>query len=111
MRTFAVVLSVLLLTACGGGGDDDEGGTGSGGLPDCADVWVEGETLPEDYEGCMDGDMTVALVTSDCTDGSRLTGYDDRYWALLGGEIKDAGAEDATAADPEYGADLAACNA
>ncbi len=108
-RTCATLIALalpVLLTACGGDADNEDSGDG---LPTCSDVWAEGETLPEDYAGCMDGDIEEVLVTIECADGSALAGHEDRYWALLGGVVKDAGAPDATAADPEYGADMAAC--
>lgn len=103
-------VAVLALSGCGDDDKDDDAGDITSGVPACSDVWVAGETLPEDYEGCTreDGDLEAA-VTLPCTDGTELAGYEDRFWALLGGEIKDAGAPDATADDPEYQADSEAC--
>jgi hypothetical protein len=108
-------VAALALSGCGGdedsGGSDDSGADVTSGTPTCSDVWVAGQTLPEDYDGCErdDGNLEAAVV-QECTDGSEFTGFDDRYWAVLGGEIKDAGAPDATTDDPEYQADYEACS-
>lgn len=114
MRTLtALALTLLALTACSSNNDDNDdtsGSTDAGSLPACTDIWVEGNTLPADYDGCQnDNDTIEAAVTQTCTNGDTFTGYDDRYWAILGGEIKDAGATDATADDPEYQADYEQC--
>lgn len=72
---------------------------------------MAGETLPADYSGCMNEDGSLeAAVTRDCADGSVFTGYQDRFWAVLGGEIKDAGKVDGTVDDPGYARDVAACS-
>lgn len=92
----AVPATVLLAATAllGGCGDDpDEVTPKSETLPVCDDVWVAGNTLPEDYEGCKDADGV--LVVSDVkqcteTDGS-FTTFAARYYAMLGGEIHDDG--------------------
>lgn len=85
----AAALLALTLAACGddsdspkSGGDNDEALA-----PKCSDVWVAGETLPEDYEGCMDGDTLEAAASFNCGDGSSLFQYADDFWAFGGQEI------------------------
>ena len=41
-------------------------------------------------DGCVrvDGVDRGRMTKVSCTDGSKFTGYDDSYWAVLGGEIK-----------------------
>lgn len=126
----AVVLVPLLALVGCSGGDETEDGSGTpdpsassaldgsaspdnGATPPCSEVWVEGQTLPADYGlFCQDGDDVELAVTIPCGDGGGdLTGYQDRFWARLGGEISDAGARDAMPEDPDYKADFSACTA
>jgi len=84
----AVATVALLATvACGGEEkppSDDPLGVSD--MPSCADVWVAGETLPSDYEGCLeDGDNLIVVVT----DSQGNTGYDDRFTAKPGGVIEE----------------------
>jgi len=81
--------------------DDDEG------TPACSQVWVSGQTLPKNYNGCTNRKMFVAPVTHECTDGSSLTTYDDKFYALLGGPISKAQTE--IADDPAYKRVLNSC--
>jgi hypothetical protein len=39
------------------------------GAPACSDTWVEGELLPEDYDGCVEGASWVANEGIGCLDG------------------------------------------
>ena len=75
-------------------------------LPACDEVWVAGQTLPGDYEGCSD-DEGVLMVSEvkKCTsiDGS-FTTFGARYFAMLGGEVSDAGQT-----SPEYDQAYTAC--
>lgn len=89
MRVIGCLLLAIALTACG---DKPDGNSpsGEGDLPKCSDVWVNGETLPADYDGCANGGTTEAAVTIDCTDGGEFTTYDDRFFAVLGGKITEA---------------------
>jgi hypothetical protein len=62
-------------------------------LPLCDEVWVAGQTLPQDYDGCRDAEGV--LVVSDikrCTasDG-KFTTFAARYYGMLGGPVKDDG--------------------
>jgi hypothetical protein len=87
-------LLALTVAACGGGGEDAESAGTSGVMPDCSDVWVDGETLPEDYEGCTDGDTIAAAVTIECDSGiGTFVTYDDRFHALLGDTVTEASTE------------------
>jgi len=102
--------AVLLLSSCGGDREDADSppptasapasDEASGGVPSRGNVWVQGGKLPDDYEGCMNGDALETLVTHDCEDGRRLASYDDKFWAFLGEEIHYA--EGGTSTDPDY---------
>lgn len=121
-----VVCVVFGLAACAGGGDEagsvsspDSASLPSGpdgpvsekpaepaGPPSCGEVWVDGATLPAKYDGCVRPDGSIeAAVVYDCDSGiGRFTGYDDRFFALLGGKITEAGSD-----SPEYGAAYEEC--
>jgi hypothetical protein len=53
--------------------------------PSCSDVWVVGQTLPKDYEGCMDGDSLVVSIS----DSTGAVVYDDRLKAEPGHTIEE----------------------
>lgn len=100
MRTRLAVIAVLALTATGCSGDDngetaeegqDAPAAATSDYPACEDIWVEGETLPDDYEGCdNDGAIEVA-ATIECDSGvGTFVTYQDEFHALLGGEITEA---------------------
>ena len=83
----------MLLAGCSAseGTPDDDGYTGAdwaSELPHCDDVWVEGQTLPENYDGCTPaggGISTVAART--CSDDGGDLVYQDGFFARQGGEI------------------------
>lgn len=60
--------------------------------PSCAAVWVAGETLPRGYRGCVldDGGWQKA-EKKPCSFGVPIVTYADRYYAVLGKVINDAG--------------------
>ena len=93
MRIAIAVAALLSVVACGAGEDEKaytEFTDAVAATPNCADVWVVGETLPEDYEGCRDDDDVLQLSAYyTCDDGTKLTGYDDRLYAVMGSEIRD----------------------
>lgn len=95
------VTALLVLAGCtssDGNGDGDGGGNDSAKPsatktsaaptgPDCAEVWKNGATLPEDYTKCVeDGAYGVQDVT-ECEDGTKLVAYADAYFAVTGGPI------------------------
>lgn len=76
--------------------------------PACAEVWVEGRTLPADYDGCLDVDGTRSGAPyRECADGARFVSWQGS-WAVTGGPVVSAGTG-AAAADPAHGDVLAAC--
>lgn len=118
MKTLLGTIALLLaLTSCGsddGGGDTKTNDTKTNDTnsppaasTSCDDIWIAGETLPEDYDGCDRGDTIEAPAVLDCTDGSKMTGFDDRFYAKLGGEIHEASGEIAN--DKAYSAFLDEC--
>ncbi len=86
----AGVALAALLTGCG----RDEGPTPvSETLPACDDIWVAGETIPEDYEGCRDEDGVLQVSEiKECTKSDdRFTTFGEEFYGLLGGAIRDDG--------------------
>jgi hypothetical protein len=78
MRLLALGLAALLLAACEADPEPIPEATASmieelqkmqdaaEATSTCAEVWIEGERLPADYEGCMKGDvLQVALKSCD----------------------------------------------
>ena len=64
----AVVLSTSVLAGCGGddSGEDSGQPEASGAvesLPACDEVWVAGETLPDDYDGCVIQGNEIAVFS------------------------------------------------
>lgn len=99
----ALAAALLLLTGCTSSSSDDEpsgadGGDGGGGAssdsggstttgPDCAEVWKAGETLPDDYTGCVTKGAAGRQDIVTCEDGSSLVTYVDLFYAVTGGTI------------------------
>ncbi|MBC9733375.1 hypothetical protein [Nocardioides marmotae] len=85
-------------------------GSASGGPvegPDCAEVWVAGETLPNGYQGCVAEGRLVKADGRYCEFGKPLITYDDRWWAVPGGRIGEA--EGPLVRDRDYRAVLRKC--
>ena len=65
---------------------DDDPGSAGGYLP-CADVWVDGKTLPDDYGGCADEGSIAGSSWQDCADGSKLFTHDSSFFTEVDGTI------------------------
>jgi hypothetical protein len=83
--SFAVAVLLWLATACSPANTEPS----DSGLPVCSDVWVVGQTLPSDYEGCMDGDALVLSISN----SAGAVVYDDRLVALPGTPIREVGGQ------------------
>lgn len=96
----AAALLAFTLAGCGDNSDSPESSRDKEEnlVPKCADVWVAGETMPKDYEGCMSGDTLEAAASFDCKDGSSLFQYEDDFWAFGGQEIHEEAGGVASAA-------------
>lgn len=98
MRTgLAAIALALLATGCSSSDETDAADNGSdteasSSVPACSDIWVDGQTLPEDYDGCEnDGGSIEAAATIECDSGiGTFATYQDEFFALLGGEITEA---------------------
>lgn len=99
--------AMLVLGACGNEADTDttatdptsespsepasESAPEPGALPECADVWVDGQDLPKDYKACLSDGETVKPVKRTCGYGATFFEQDGRFFALRGNQITDAG--------------------
>jgi hypothetical protein len=83
-----VVAATFVLAACG---DEQIGrpNEAASALPDCQEVWVDGQQLDADYSGCLRGGRVVKPNLRDCTNdvGNQLAIYNKRFFAVLGGQI------------------------
>jgi hypothetical protein len=78
---YLVVAAFTLFALTGCAGNNPE-------VPDCSDVWVEGNTLPKGYDGCERPDRSVGASAYECEDGKgELASYADRFVARPGGRI------------------------
>ena len=66
------------------------------------------ERLPGGYRGCLDGEEPVKADRFTCESGQWLVTYDDRFWAVVGGDIGEARAK--LRNDRNYLADLRVCS-
>jgi len=77
-----------MLAACG---DEhiDRPNDAESALPDCQEVWIDGQQLAADYSGCRRGGRVVEPNLRECTNdaGNQLAIYDERFFAVLGGRI------------------------
>lgn len=108
--TLAVLCAVAVLGACGTesgteqsaadptsasspepGSESSSASPEPGALPECADVWVDGEDLPKDYKACTTDGETIKPVKRACGYGAKFLEHDGRYFAMLGNRITDAG--------------------
>lgn len=110
MKTTLGALAIILassLSACGG---DDKSDTDAQAeledtYPLCSEVWVVGNEIDDDYEGCLldDKDTIQAGVSIDCEDGSKFFTHEEggNFWTEDG--VVATGDEDA------YSAAYSAC--
>ncbi len=119
--------AVTALGACGNEADNDlatdpssestsettsespsETTTEPGALPECADVWVDGQELPADYKACTTDGETIKPARKKCGYGATFLEQDGRFFAMKGHPITDAGDLETSAAYQEL---LATCQA
>lgn len=93
------VTALLLLAGCtssDGKGDDTKDSSARPSAtptkpaptgPDCAGIWKDGATLPEDYTTCVEDGAYGTQDVTKCEDGTKLVAYADAYFAVTGGPI------------------------
>lgn len=74
--------------------------------PACEEVWVDGSTLPKDYAGCAEDDVTVRPDGLGCSSGQKIIRYADRFFAVPGGLIRET---DGLNRDRDYLDAIASC--
>lgn len=65
--------------------------TEPGALPECSDVWVDGQVLPEDYTACTSEGETIKPAKRRCGYGASFLEQDGQFYAMLGKPVTDAG--------------------
>ncbi|WP_309647743.1 hypothetical protein [Nocardioides sp.] len=68
--------------------------------PQCSEVWVDGQTFPERYKGCLDGERLVQAESTYCEFGTRLFYYANSFYAVPNGPVNET--EGALAKDPAF---------
>ena len=122
-RTVVMSIAAALLLFAAGCGDDDGSDapdsaasdsaseslspTATPEGPDCATVWVEGQTLDRAYRGCVQDGVLVTAEKVGCSSGQTFVLFNDEFWAVKGGLIKQASG--GLASNPDYRDDMAAC--
>lgn len=97
-RATAVAAMVLALAGCGGEKSSDTAAPKASGLvetlPSCAKVWVTGETLGKDYDGCViKGNQVHVFSPGKCPSGAEYTDY-DRYYTVVGEAVQESASGD-----------------
>ncbi len=125
LLALCLALGVLVLAGCGGeepstsATDETSGPTSPSaseaspsaeeqGLPACAELWVDGADLPQPYKGCTEGETEVPADALGCSSGQKIIRYQDRFYAVPGGlirEVDDRGLD----RDPDYRSAIATC--
>lgn len=77
--------------------------------PECGEVWREGATLPRIYPGCVAEGAFVESDRLSCSSGQRMVRYDNRFYAVPGGTVREA--RPTLAKDRDYRDALASCRA
>ncbi len=75
---------------------------------ECADIWIDGQELPEDYTSCTADGETIKPAKKPCGYGATFLEQDGRFYAMKGGPITDAGDLET---NEEYQQLLATCQA
>lgn len=107
----ALGLSVLVLSFAGAGCSNEtesveDGPAGRNDeLVDCAEVWVDGEPIEADYQGCLLDGEPVLPNREVCENDDQLVTFEDEYYAILGEEVVEASRDSA-----EYAAVLQECS-
>lgn len=57
--------------------------------PQCADIWVDGEDLPQEYAGCYEGEAFVDADGRHCAFGTALFVYADSFYAAAGSRVNE----------------------
>ncbi len=103
LRAYLLVvgLAVTSLAACGDETTDTSASSGAASSSDsesptetvrqplCADVWVPGQDVPEEYEGCSDDSGWVPADEFLCDSGQLLVTYGDRFYAATGARVNE----------------------
>lgn len=74
--------------------------------PPCAEVWVDGQSLPRGYTGCVQDGSLVKADPLGCSSGQKIVRFEDRFWAYGGGPITETRG---LMKDDEYAAEVAIC--
>jgi len=79
--------------------------------PDCSEVWVAGEVLANNYNGCQDAEKGkfVQAMTYHCSSGQRLVTFRRNFYAAKGEVINES--KTPLARDQEFKKVLASCGA
>ena len=87
VRVLPLAIGVLMsVTGCSGDGEDDDAAE----ILPCSKVWVVGEKLPSDYEGCERSGEVVKPRLQKCTEiKGQMAFHDERFYAVLGEDIKE----------------------
>jgi hypothetical protein len=80
------------------------------GSPACADVWQVGERIPRGYAGCVEDGAFVESDVLGCSSGQRLVRFDDTFYGVLGGTVRQAAAGPLTD-DADYRRSVRSCRA
>ncbi len=77
--------------------------------PACGEIWVADARLPHGYKGCLEGQEAIKADNLSCSSGQRIVRYDDRFYAVAGGEIHQASGP--LEKDKEYLKSIRVCRA
>ena len=98
--------AVLALAGCASdseGSEESQAGSADD-LPECSEVWIDGESLDSEYSGCLvDGQPSLPSFIP-CESGDQFVDYEEAYFAVVGGEITEASTDSA-----EYAAAFEEC--